>query len=792
MPRSSFLILFLAVWPAFLVAQQPTANLRGTVSDEKGELLPGITLILEGTTQGAVTDASGSFEIKNIKTGSYNLLVSSIGYTRHSRAITLKAGQILQIDIQLEEDAHELAEVVVRAETEAILLERTAEAVSAIDTRKVKLLTADLGEVMARNQGVSVQRSGGLGSGTRFSLNGLTDDKIRFFLDGIPLEFTPYAFGIANVPVNLVNLVEIYKGVVPIRFGADALGGAVNLVSPEVYPGFSGAVSYQVGSFGTHRFTLGASNYNKASGLFFQFSAFYDRALNDYEIDVMVPDRRPENRGRLIPSEIERFHDAYEAGGVSAEMGVLDKSWADKISLNVFYSDFDKELQNNRSMSRPFGGVEFGERTLGATVDYQKNFLAEKLSVNLKTGYTYSSNVLLDTSTCIVNWYGECDNVRPRGGEISPGNPKDETLFEEAGFTRLDAGWVLNESNSINLSISPTVVKRDGEDRILEDGEVSTITADRTLITTVTGIEHQLTLFDGKVENIVFGKGYFQSINSKDPVTGGTNRVSVRSISRSGWGNAIRYLFSQNLYAKISYEYATRLPRADEIFGDVVDVNANLELEPEVSHNVNLGLTLTAPNTKTGYWRGEVNGFLRDTENLILVLPAFGNRFRYENAFSARSVGIETSFKWNSTNDMFGLSGNFTYIDFRNLTESGPLASFEGDRIPNLPYLFSNAAVELRTPSYKFMEGDKLSLNLSSRFVYQFFEFWESAGTRDSKRLVPTQNVQNLGLTYRLALREQVFSFTGEVANLFDEKVFDFFGAQRPGRAFFIKAVIEF
>ena len=40
-------------------------------------------------------------------------------------------------------------------------------------------------------------------------------------------------FGIANVPVNLIERVEIYRGVVPIRFGADALGGAVNLVSDQ-------------------------------------------------------------------------------------------------------------------------------------------------------------------------------------------------------------------------------------------------------------------------------------------------------------------------------------------------------------------------------------------------------------------------------------------------------------------------------------------------------------------------------------------------------------------------------
>lgn len=101
-------------------------------------------------------------------------------------------------------------------------LRRSAEAVQVVETSETKRRTADLGEVLARAQGVGVQRAGGLGSDTCFSLNGLTDDQIRFFLDEIPLEFAGYPFGIANVPINLVERVEIYRGVVPIRFGPRA------------------------------------------------------------------------------------------------------------------------------------------------------------------------------------------------------------------------------------------------------------------------------------------------------------------------------------------------------------------------------------------------------------------------------------------------------------------------------------------------------------------------------------------------------------------------------------------
>jgi outer membrane cobalamin receptor len=75
----------------------------------------------------------------------------------------------------------------------------------------------------------------------------MTDEQIRFFLDGVPLDLTGF-----------VERVEIYRGVVPSRFGVDALGGAVNLVTDDDYRHTRASASYQGGSFGTSRVTAAA------------------------------------------------------------------------------------------------------------------------------------------------------------------------------------------------------------------------------------------------------------------------------------------------------------------------------------------------------------------------------------------------------------------------------------------------------------------------------------------------------------------------------------------------------
>jgi len=786
---SILLTLFL---PFVALAQNSDSGaIEGKVIDEQGETLIGITVMLQEINKGTATDTAGYFNIKDIPAGNYMLKVSGIGFKTLKKSVKIVPGVTKTLEIILSDDTSELGEITIEAESEATIKERSAEAIEVVELTGEKIKSADLGEVLSRTQGVSVRRGGGLGSDTRFSLAGLTDDKIRFFLDGIPLEQSGFPFGIANVSVNLIEQVEIYRGVVPIRFGADALGGAVNLVTDDEVSGTRGSASFQTGSFGTHRLTLGGRHHNKSNGFYIRANGFFDRSKNDYEVNIQVPDPSPENRGQLIPAQADRFNDAYRAGGGSVEIGFVDKGWAKNISLRLFGSDFNKEFQSNRTMTRPYGEVEFGGQSFGGTVRFEQT-PAQNISLDILGGYTYSTTEFLDVSSCIYNWFGECVRERQQRGEINPGDPRDETLFEQAGFVRFNTSWEFNENQTFRISLAPTMVIRDGEDRIREDGEFSSITADRTLFTAVSGIEHQLTLFNERLENIAFFKNYLQRAESIDPVTGGGNSKLNRNRIKVGFGNSFRYRFSEQVYLKASYEYATRLPRADEIFGDAIDTNANLELEPEVSHNVNLGLTWYVNSTGFGSWRNEVNSFLRETDDLILVLPSRGDRFRNENVFSARSVGVEASTQWTSTRNYLNITGNLTYIDFRNQTDTGPFAPFDGDRIPNRPYLFTNGAVEVHAPGSMFTQGDRMTLSWNTRFVNEFFEFWESAGVRDSKRIIPGQNLHALALTYRVAQQKNIYNFTVEAANITDAKTFDFFGAQRPGRAFFFKTTVEF
>ena len=95
--------------------------------------------------------------------------------------------------------------------------------------------------------------SGGMGSDAQLTLDGFSGKHVKVFIDGVPQEGTGTALDINNLPVNFAERIEVYKGVVPVGFGSDALGGVINIVTKKRRHGWSLDASYSYGSFNTHK-----------------------------------------------------------------------------------------------------------------------------------------------------------------------------------------------------------------------------------------------------------------------------------------------------------------------------------------------------------------------------------------------------------------------------------------------------------------------------------------------------------------------------------------------------------
>jgi hypothetical protein len=185
----------------------------------------------------------------------------------------------------------------------------------------------------------------------------------------------------------------------------------------------------------------------------------------------------------------------------------------------------------------------------------------------------------------------------------------------------------------------------------------------------------------------------------------------------------------------------------------------------------------------------DINGFLRESDRLVVLLG--NDRFlSYQNVYKARSLGIENALSWLSPGRYLGLDGTLTWQDVRNASDSGTFGDFEGDRIPNRPYLFGSWGARLRFANMPGAE-DTIEPFYAGRYVHGFYRGWESQGLRQFKQVVDTQVTHAGGVSWNVDYYPYRGSLTFEVDNFTDAKVFDNFGVQRPGRAFYLKLTGE-
>ncbi|MEL6338677.1 MAG: TonB-dependent receptor [Myxococcota bacterium] len=663
---------------------------------------------------------------------------------------------------------------------------QSPEAVTTVDLTQFDLEAADLGQILNRQQGINIQRAGGLGSTVRFSLNGLSGNQVRFFVDGVPLQLAGLGGSVADIPPSLLEGVRIYRGVVPARLGADALGGAIELETNAAVDSPELRASYIIGSFATQRASATAALPLNDDGLFINATAFFDDTDNDFQSLQEVNDP---NTGAIDQRLVRRFHDGYRGFGASLVGGWIDHPVLGTLTARAFINGNENELQQGASA---FSGDAFGEAetsalSFGALLRFDNEFY-DRFRVFGTFGGARFQTSLLDVATCVYSWLGECGPV-PRGVPGELGAASDSTQNNDSIYLRASLEAELADNHTLRISFSPTSTRIRGEERLDSGAESGNgIDAERDLFTSVVGVEYELDALGERLETVVFGKWYLLAGESDGFDVLDAELVDL-STSELGGGGLVRFELIGTLDLEASYEYALRLPTPTEFFGIPGQVFPNLDLLPERANNANLGLRLRPWNTPIGVFRSELNGFLRDSTDLIRLVN-FLEFLQFDNVDGARSAGAESLVGWNSPGQYVSIDASLTLMDFRNTSEIGEEAGFNGDRVPNIPYRFGSVSARLRLPDV-FIVEDELVVGMSARFVDRFFLTWESLGRPDTKIDIDAQLSANANVGYRFRAFGQRMAAAVDAQNVTNESLFDFFGIQRPGRAFFFRLNVD-
>ncbi len=225
--RINFLLLFLAVIPSIYAQNQ----LHGKITDaSNGEPVFSANIYFPKLEKGAVSDLDGSFTIKNLPDGNYEILISSIGYTTLSREITLPSEEL---EITLEPSAVEMEEIIISTPFHQL----QSENVMKVDRENVSQLekrgALSLSDGITQMAGVESLTTGvGIGKPV---IRGLSSNRVLVYTQGVRLENQQYGdehgLGISSKGIGSV---EVIKGPASLLYGSDAIGGVLYL-NPEPY-----------------------------------------------------------------------------------------------------------------------------------------------------------------------------------------------------------------------------------------------------------------------------------------------------------------------------------------------------------------------------------------------------------------------------------------------------------------------------------------------------------------------------------------------------------------------------
>ena len=791
------IIIGILLWHNVAYASAKSTNppggilIEGCVTDSSGDAVPYATIFVEGSTLGTTTDATGHYSLR-VERGKHTIVASLLGYEESKMAIDASQSTITSVNFALEEQSTAIDEVVVTASGVGGLRRSAFNAV-AVDTAPMRNTTKNLSDALARAPGLKLREAGGVGSEMSLSVDGFTGKHVKIFIDGVPQEGVGSSFSLNNIPAGFAERIEVYRGVVPVGFGADAIGGMVNIVTNKARRRWFADASYSYGSFNTHRSSVNAGQ-TLGNGFMWEINAFQSYSDNNYKVEAPVEDFATGRIERNKLERVERFHDTYHNEAIVAKVGVVDKVWADRFVIGINYSQMYKEIQTGVRQEIVYGEKLRHGYSLLPSLEYQKrNLLVEGLDLTLTANYNRNHTVNVDTAQYKYNWRGESKRLNSPGEQSYQHSAADNDNWNIT--TTLN--YRINRKHHITLNNVFNTFRRENSSLLAK--EVATDAINKQTRKNIGGAQYRFS--PSKRWNAsAFAKYY--ALYTSGPIATNDKQTEfvrdTRSEDAFGYGAAATYFIVEELQAKLSYEKAVRLPTIEELFGDEDLEMGDISIRPEKSDNLNLSLSYSAPLSSDGrhalyveagfIWRNTTDYIQRN----IVDLSGGKSAASYINYGRVLTLGANISARYTFAK-WLSVGGNFTYMDVRDnmklaLGTTMPNLGY-GDRMPNIPYLFADADVTVTWRDF-LHKDNTLSLTYDNQYLHHFYYYSSRIGTNRDDYMVPNQFSHNLSLSYTLCGGK--YNISVECRNITNERLYDNFSLQKAGRAFYGKLRISF
>lgn len=765
-----------------LISVQAFSQLKGRVTDTRKVPLPGVLIQVKNTDLSGVSNENGDFSLRVSGREEVILRFSLVGFQTRELSVAPSG----TLDVILEEQVKELNEAVVYGKTETAAARELSVKAEILDMKQAYALPVNISELMNRSPGIRIRQTGGLGSATDVNLNGFSGKSIRYFKDGIPMDYLGEGFSLSSLPVNMLERVEIYKGVLPVSLGADALGGAVNLIGRKLTKDFAD-VSYEMATFNTHRANL--NTYFTKKKLFYGFDAFFNHSDNNYKVNVKVTD--PETRNQK-DARLPLFHNRYTGYFGQAFGGLRDLGWADEIRLELAGFTFRRDQQHPALMTEPYGGIVASQASVIPTLRYKKR--VQKLEIDQFLAYNTLNISRTDTVKGTYDWYGVLTPNATRNGESI--RPSLSDILNKYLTSRSNLKYLLNPRHTLEINQVITRANRYGKDplgaKFLDTGmDVLSLPSEYLKRVTSAGINSRF--LNQRLDNLLMIKWLsYRASGVETYQSREVNTTEAKTIKGTAWGVAegIKYQFTANHLVRLSAEYTNRLPDHTELFGDGVWIVQNFGLRSEKSLNFNLGWRTAFRNRYTF----ELNSFYRRTKDMLLLVPIQPPYARYENQQNVKGLGLETDGSV-QLNPYFSLSANATWQNMRLFDITLQQDRWKnGARLRNTPFLYGNLGLNYQSKPLT-AKGSHFKAFVFYSYLHEYYleaipKHLEGSGIFPKAQVntllvIPHQHLLNAGLLVNFPNRRTAVGL--DVKNLLNKDIYDNYRVQRAGRSIHLK-----
>jgi len=216
---------------------QSQGEIKGKITSEGSTI--GLATIqikekIDNQIIGTTTDKNGSYELKQIPFGTFTLLASYLGFEMQSKIVVLnEENPVLEVNFDLKESVSALNQIVVTATRTEKKQTDAAVMVDIIDSKTlVNTQSCNLSEGLKFQAGLRVETDCQTCNYTQLRMNGLAGGYSQILINGRPI-FSPLMglYGMEQLPVNMIERIEVVRGGGSVLYGSSAIGGVVNVIT---------------------------------------------------------------------------------------------------------------------------------------------------------------------------------------------------------------------------------------------------------------------------------------------------------------------------------------------------------------------------------------------------------------------------------------------------------------------------------------------------------------------------------------------------------------------------------